>query len=238
MFESVKQVGEPVEFLTIKGIVRKFYFLMVLNLLGLLVMFVGTVLLHLKIEAGYYPFVLLIPSGLFLLFKTKVDTKPLLAKRVAGLYSLLEGVIVGMAIAASGTSNLVSVAVFLAFIFQPLFYKTKSISPKTLSKWVALLTLSLGVASLILFAIISLQHLNSISHDFIFGSKVITIGFSVLCIFVGQTLFWVENSFLEDVSEAQLPKDLEWYYAMGIPSLSMIKELNKKSKEKTTLTKE
>ena len=136
------------------------------------------------------------------------------------LYAVLEGLALGGISAIYNTiyQGIVGQAVLLTFgIFVSLLvaYKTKIISPtENFKLGIFAATAGIGVAYLINFIMMFWGSGLSIMN--IDNASPMSIGFSILVVIIASLNLVLDFDFIEQGSEAGVPKYMEWYGAFGL----------------------
>lgn len=209
--QSVVLEGEP---MTIDGTVNKIFMLFICLLAGtgislyLLFNGLGTVVMPLMSASAVIGFILVLI--------TCFDIRK--AKYLAPPYALLEGVVLGgiSAIFEQAMQGIVLQAVALTFgclVVMLLLYKAKVIRYTERLQSV-LFTAILSIGAIYLVQIIVSFFGRSIPG--IFDNGPVGIIFSLVVVGFAALSLIQDFYFIEDASRRMLPKDYEWYGAMGL----------------------
>ena len=200
--------------MTINGAINKIFMLFVCLLAG-----AGISLYFLFTGSAEYS-VSLMTFGAIIAFILVIVTsfKISLAKYTAAPYALCEGFFIGgisamFEAAYQGIVVHAIISTFTVLFVMLMLYKTRAI--QYTDKFAA--TLKTGLLSI--FAVYLIQILMSIfgkGIPGIFGAGLIGIGFSLLVIVFAAMALIQDFFFIEEASNRMLPKEYEWYGAMGL----------------------
>ena len=151
-----------------------------------------------------------------------ISFSPKSAPYLAPIYAVLEGLFLGAISAAYNSAfaeiapNIVINAILLTFLAAALMFTVfRSGLIKVNSRFVKIIMIAISTV-LVYYIILMILRLFGVSVPMLTGSSPLSIGISVVIVFIAAFSLLLDYNFIETASANGAPKYMEWYGAFGL----------------------
>ena len=151
-----------------------------------------------------------------------ISFSPKSAPYLSPIYAVLEGLFLGAVSAAYNSAfaetapNIVINAILLTFLAAALMFTVfRSGLIKVNSRFVKIIMIAISTV-LVYYIILMILRLFGVSVPMLTGSSPLSIGISVVIVFVAAFSLLLDYNFIETASANGAPKYMEWYGAFGL----------------------